>query len=247
MMHQSLPHKLRVLRTQKGWTLVEAARRAGVGRDTLSDLERGRQHPVAPTLAKIAKGYGVPVEELLEEPVPLGEASEAGPATERGDLPRSSPAAPEGGSAGGEARRALYLTRDLEEVRGLANLAQRELETVITTFFDEIPDLPPLETVKRANGWVWRIGSLRSHVFVETGRWETQVLGPLSGEDLPDWERELLGQIRAELDKANAGVSKLSLEFSQRWDEAYEQTRRASSQESLTVEQLLEGVAERTH
>jgi transcriptional regulator with XRE-family HTH domain len=246
-MQDTLARRLRVLRAERGLTLRDAERLTGVDKDTLSKIERGVRHPQDVTLARIAKGYEVLVEELIEEPVPLGEAPEAGPTTERGDLPRSSPAAPEGGSAGGEARRALYLTRDLEEVRGLANLAQRELETVITTFFDEIPDLPPLETVKRANGWAWRIGSLRSHVFVETGRWETQVLGPLSGEDLPDWERELLAQIRAELDKADAGLSKLSLEFSQRWEEAYEQARRASSQQSLTVEQLLEGVAERTH
>jgi transcriptional regulator with XRE-family HTH domain len=45
--------------------LIEAAEQAGVGRDTLSDLERGRRQPVMPTLAKIAQGYGVPVEELL--------------------------------------------------------------------------------------------------------------------------------------------------------------------------------------
>ncbi len=55
-------------------TLVEAAEQAGVGRDTLSDLERGRRHPVMPTLAKIAQGYGVPVEDLLEEPALAGAA-----------------------------------------------------------------------------------------------------------------------------------------------------------------------------
>jgi transcriptional regulator with XRE-family HTH domain len=53
--------------------LVEAAEKTGVGRDTLSDLERGRRHPVMPTLAKIARGYGVPVEELLEEPAGFAE------------------------------------------------------------------------------------------------------------------------------------------------------------------------------
>lgn len=84
MMHESLPQKLRVLRAQKGWTLTEAARRVGVGRDTLSDLERGRQHPVMPTLSKIARGYGVPIEGLLIEEQPVlagkGEApGEAGP------------------------------------------------------------------------------------------------------------------------------------------------------------------------
>jgi transcriptional regulator with XRE-family HTH domain len=69
MMQGSLAEKLRVLRARQGLTLIEAAEKTGVGRDTLSNLERGRSHPVMPTLAKIAKGYGVPVEELLEEDV----------------------------------------------------------------------------------------------------------------------------------------------------------------------------------
>jgi hypothetical protein len=49
-------------------------------------LERGERHPHTPTLHKIAKGYGVPVEDLLVEPVLVGkaEAPEAGlPAQER--------------------------------------------------------------------------------------------------------------------------------------------------------------------
>jgi transcriptional regulator with XRE-family HTH domain len=83
MISGSLAERLRVLRAQRGMTLVEAAEQAGVGRDTLSDLERGRRHPVIPTLAKIAQGYGVPVEDLLEEPALAGKAEaprEAGPA-----------------------------------------------------------------------------------------------------------------------------------------------------------------------
>ena len=83
MISGSLAERLRVLRAQRGMTLVEAAEQAGVGRDTLSDLERGRRHPVMPTLAKIAQGYGVPVEDLLEEPALAGKDEaprEAGPA-----------------------------------------------------------------------------------------------------------------------------------------------------------------------
>ncbi len=68
MVHGSLPRKLRVLRARQGLSLIEAAEKLGIGRDTLSDLERGNRHPVMPTLAKIAQGYGVPVEDLLEEP-----------------------------------------------------------------------------------------------------------------------------------------------------------------------------------
>ncbi len=95
MMETWLPHKLRTLRVRQGLTLIDAAKKTGVTRATLSELERGHRHPVAPTLVKIAKGYGVPVEELIEEPVPLGEAPEAGPTTERRPLPSFSREAPE--------------------------------------------------------------------------------------------------------------------------------------------------------
>jgi transcriptional regulator with XRE-family HTH domain len=79
-MHGSLPTKLRVLRAERGLTLRDAERLTGVDKDTLSKIERGRRDPQDITLAKIAKGYGVPVEELLGEPAPLGEApGEAGP------------------------------------------------------------------------------------------------------------------------------------------------------------------------
>src|SRR3712207_2643397 len=67
MMHGPLPAKLRVLRARQGLTLIEAAEKIGIGRDTLSDLERGNRRPGMPTLAKVAEGYGVPVEELLPE------------------------------------------------------------------------------------------------------------------------------------------------------------------------------------
>lgn len=68
MMQGSLAEKLRVLRAQKGLTLVEASERLGVDRHTLRRLELGGgRRPQYPTLTKIAKGYGVPVEELLEE------------------------------------------------------------------------------------------------------------------------------------------------------------------------------------
>jgi transcriptional regulator with XRE-family HTH domain len=79
MMHKSLPTELRVLRARQGLTLKEAAEKIGIGRDTLSDIERGKQRPVLSTLAKIAEGYGVPIEHLLQEPaLPLAEAPDTG-------------------------------------------------------------------------------------------------------------------------------------------------------------------------
>jgi transcriptional regulator with XRE-family HTH domain len=80
-MQESLGHRLRVMRAERGLSLREAARRAGMVKETISDIERGHTHPYDVTLAKLAKAYDVPVEELLEEPVaPLVEApQEQGP------------------------------------------------------------------------------------------------------------------------------------------------------------------------
>jgi transcriptional regulator with XRE-family HTH domain len=72
-MQDTLARKLRVLRAERGLTLREAEQLTGVDKDTLSKIERGLRHPYDVTLSKLAKGYGVPVEELLEEPVPLAE------------------------------------------------------------------------------------------------------------------------------------------------------------------------------
>jgi transcriptional regulator with XRE-family HTH domain len=79
-MQESLGHKLRLMRAERGLSLREAARRAGVVKETISDIERGQSHPYDVTLAKLAKVYDVPLEELLEEPALAGkaDASETG-------------------------------------------------------------------------------------------------------------------------------------------------------------------------
>jgi transcriptional regulator with XRE-family HTH domain len=75
MMQGSLAERLRILRARKGLSLTEASERIVITRHTLRSLELGGQEPHYPTLHKIAEGYGVLVEDLLEEPtVPLGEA-----------------------------------------------------------------------------------------------------------------------------------------------------------------------------
>jgi transcriptional regulator with XRE-family HTH domain len=66
-MQDTLARKLRVLRAERGLTLREAEELTGVDKDTLSKIERGLRRPYDVTLSKLAKGYGVPVEELLEQ------------------------------------------------------------------------------------------------------------------------------------------------------------------------------------
>ena len=79
-MHRSLARRLRVLRAERGLTVRQVAELSGVAKETISQVERGERYPYDRTLAKLAHAYGVDVEELLEELVPLAVAPrEAGP------------------------------------------------------------------------------------------------------------------------------------------------------------------------
>jgi DNA-binding XRE family transcriptional regulator len=66
-MPQPIAVKLRVLREERGLTHKEAAKLAGVSHWTLSCLESGKRDPYMPTVTKIARAYGVPLEELVGE------------------------------------------------------------------------------------------------------------------------------------------------------------------------------------
>jgi transcriptional regulator with XRE-family HTH domain len=59
--------KLRALREQRGLTQKEAAELANVSHWTLMYLESGQRPPYMPTVTKIARAYGVSLEELVGE------------------------------------------------------------------------------------------------------------------------------------------------------------------------------------
>jgi DNA-binding XRE family transcriptional regulator len=59
--------KLRVLREERGLTPKEAAELAGVSHFTLIYLESGKRAPYMPSVTKLARAYGVTIEELVEE------------------------------------------------------------------------------------------------------------------------------------------------------------------------------------
>jgi DNA-binding XRE family transcriptional regulator len=67
MMPQPIAVKLRILREERGLTHKEAAKLANVSHWTLMRLESGERAPYMPTVTKIARAYGVPLEELVEE------------------------------------------------------------------------------------------------------------------------------------------------------------------------------------
>jgi transcriptional regulator with XRE-family HTH domain len=59
---------LRRLRAERGVSASELARRSGLGRSTLSELEAGRGNPTVGTLWSLADALGVPFGELVWEP-----------------------------------------------------------------------------------------------------------------------------------------------------------------------------------
>ena len=67
MMPGPIAVKLRLLREERGLTHKEAAELANVYHRTLIALESGKRPPYMPTVTKIARAYGVSVEELVGE------------------------------------------------------------------------------------------------------------------------------------------------------------------------------------
>lgn len=130
MMQRSLAHRLRILRAEHGLTLREAASLTGVAKETLSDIERGLRHPHDSTLAKIAKGYGLPVEELLEEAVAAGKA----------EAPRSSPE--------------TEASRRAPDVDRLSSNLQDRIRDFLGRWLEVAEYLQRLEG-ERAGGYVW--------------------------------------------------------------------------------------------
>jgi XRE family transcriptional regulator, regulator of sulfur utilization len=61
--------KLRALREERGLTQKEAAELANVSHWTLMYLESGKRDPYMPTVTKIARAYGVPLNAWCELPV----------------------------------------------------------------------------------------------------------------------------------------------------------------------------------
>ncbi|MDG4865897.1 XRE family transcriptional regulator [Streptomyces sp. T-3] len=62
-----LAARLAELRTERGWSLDELARRADVSRSTLSRLERGEISPTATLLGRLCSVYGRTMSQLLAE------------------------------------------------------------------------------------------------------------------------------------------------------------------------------------
>ncbi|HEY2363887.1 MAG TPA: helix-turn-helix transcriptional regulator [Candidatus Angelobacter sp.] len=57
--------RVRKLRKQRGWMLVELSVETGLGRVFLSNLENGKHEPKLGTIKKLAKAFGLTASQLL--------------------------------------------------------------------------------------------------------------------------------------------------------------------------------------
>ena len=64
----NLGERVRELRRSLGWTLEEAAKRAGLARSTLSKIENGQMSPTYDALKKLALGLAISVPQLFTPP-----------------------------------------------------------------------------------------------------------------------------------------------------------------------------------
>ncbi len=77
-----ISHRVRDLRTSRGYALDKLADLSGVSRSMISLIERGKSSPTASVLSKLADALGVPLASLFaevserEKPLPLARHSE---------------------------------------------------------------------------------------------------------------------------------------------------------------------------
>jgi len=65
---QTISERVRALRTERGWSVTELARRAGMAAPNIHRLEAALHVPTTATLVKVAEALEVPLEKLLAAP-----------------------------------------------------------------------------------------------------------------------------------------------------------------------------------
>jgi putative transcriptional regulator len=62
-----MKNRIKVLRAEKNWSQAELAERIGIARQSLNAIENGKADPSLPLGMRIAKIFGVRVEDVFSE------------------------------------------------------------------------------------------------------------------------------------------------------------------------------------
>ena len=62
-----MKNRIRLLRTEKGWSQGELADQVGVSRNSINSVENGKFDPSLPLAFRIAHAFGLAVEEVFDK------------------------------------------------------------------------------------------------------------------------------------------------------------------------------------
>ena len=63
-----MKNHLKTLRAERGWSQTELAERLQVSRQTVNAIENERYDPSLPLAFRIARTFGLPIEDIFEAP-----------------------------------------------------------------------------------------------------------------------------------------------------------------------------------
>jgi putative transcriptional regulator len=66
-MEVGLNNRLRVLRAERGWSQAELGGRIGVSRQAVNAIETGKHDPSLPLAFRLARLFGMTIEELFDD------------------------------------------------------------------------------------------------------------------------------------------------------------------------------------
>jgi putative transcriptional regulator len=66
-MDHAMKNRLKVLRAERDWSQGDLAERLGVSRQSVNALETGKYDPSLPLAFKIARLFGLPIENIFED------------------------------------------------------------------------------------------------------------------------------------------------------------------------------------
>ncbi|WP_337186555.1 helix-turn-helix transcriptional regulator [Phenylobacterium sp.] len=62
-----MKNRLKVLRAERDWSQADLAERLGVSRQSVNALETGKYDPSLPLAFRIARLFGLPIEEIFQD------------------------------------------------------------------------------------------------------------------------------------------------------------------------------------
>jgi putative transcriptional regulator len=62
-----MKNRIRVLRAERKWTQADLGEKIGVSRNSINAIENGKHDPSLPLAFRLAKHFGLPVEQVFED------------------------------------------------------------------------------------------------------------------------------------------------------------------------------------